>query len=115
MTVSLSVLHLRVLRILLVTSAAVVLATAITGQSPHLQDGIPMRDGDWSNDADKFSFVILGDKTSGGEGKWPIYDRAVDVKSRPKSVDTIRGLRPHRNYSYSQIFRSYRQTCILNI
>ena len=25
-----------------------------------------------------FSFAILGDKTSGGEGKWPIYDRAVD-------------------------------------
>ncbi len=43
-----------------------------------LQDKIPMRDGAWSNDADKFSFAILGDKTSGGEGKWPIYDRAVE-------------------------------------
>ncbi len=49
------------------------------GQAPSFrQDAIPMRDGDWTNDADKFSFVILGDKTSGGEGKWPIYDRAVD-------------------------------------
>ena len=27
---------------------------------------------------DKFHFAILGDKTSGGEGKWPIFDRAVD-------------------------------------
>lgn len=25
-----------------------------------------------------FSFAILGDKTSGGEGQWPVYDRAVD-------------------------------------
>lgn len=39
---------------------------------------IPLINAAWSNDADKFSFVILGDKTSGGEGKWPIYDRAVD-------------------------------------
>jgi len=25
-----------------------------------------------------FTFAVLGDKTSGGEGKWPIYDAAVD-------------------------------------
>ena len=28
---------------------------------------------------EKFSFAILGDKTSAGEGKWPIFDRAVDA------------------------------------
>ncbi|MBW7866421.1 MAG: metallophosphoesterase, partial [Candidatus Hydrogenedentes bacterium] len=28
---------------------------------------------------EKFTFAILGDKTSGGEGKWPIFDRAVDA------------------------------------
>jgi hypothetical protein len=36
--------------------------------------GGPLR----ADNADAFSFAILGDKTSGGEGKWPIYDRAVD-------------------------------------
>jgi hypothetical protein len=47
-------------------------------QRPELADDLPLIDKPWSNDSDKFSFVILGDKTSGGEGKWPIYDRAVD-------------------------------------
>lgn len=52
--------------------------TLAPAQRPALADDLPLIDGDWSNDSDKFSFVILGDKTSGGEGKWPIYDRAVD-------------------------------------
>ncbi len=45
----------------------------------------------WSTDADKFSFAILGDKTSGGEGKWPIYDRAVDAMNllAPDFVVTV--------------------------
>ncbi|HOC67687.1 MAG: hypothetical protein BWX80_01419 [Candidatus Hydrogenedentes bacterium ADurb.Bin101] len=32
----------------------------------------------WQQECDSFSFAILGDKTSGGEGKWPIFDRAVN-------------------------------------
>lgn len=48
-------------------------------QRPDLTDDLPLLDQTWSNDSDKFTFAILGDKTSGGEGKWPIYDRAVDA------------------------------------
>ncbi|OPZ73536.1 MAG: hypothetical protein BWY83_00042 [bacterium ADurb.Bin478] len=36
----------------------------------------PLIAGHWPQ-AEKFSFAVLGDKTSGGEGKWPIFDRAV--------------------------------------
>ena len=50
----------------------------------------PLIAGDWPH-ADKFSFAVLGDKTSGGEGKWPIYDRAVqDVNQlAPDFVMTV--------------------------
>ena len=51
---------------------------AIAGaQRPELPQDIPLIDAAWDNPADNFNFVILGDKTSGGEGKWPIYDEAV--------------------------------------
>lgn len=50
-----------------------------SGQSPALDGRVPLIDRPWTHDEEKFSFVILGDKTSGGEGKWPIYDRAVDA------------------------------------
>lgn len=52
---------------------------ALPAQRPALPDDLPLIDSPWTNDAGKFSFAILGDKTSGGEGKWPIYDRAVDA------------------------------------
>ena len=39
---------------------------------------IPIIGEGWESSEGSFSFVILGDKTSGGEGKWPIFDRAVD-------------------------------------
>lgn len=56
-----------------------ILAALAPAQRPDLPGDLPLLDAPWTNDADKFSFVILGDKTSGGEGKWPIYDRAVDA------------------------------------
>ncbi len=31
----------------------------------------------WQTEGSSFSFAILGDKTSGGEDKWPLFDRAV--------------------------------------
>lgn len=57
----------------------VLCALTTHGQRPELAGDLPLIDKPWPNDSDKFSFVILGDKTSGGEGKWPIYDRAVDA------------------------------------
>ena len=46
----------------------------VAGQGP-----VPLIEGAWPAAGDQFSFAILGDKTSGGEGKWPIFDRAVDA------------------------------------
>lgn len=64
---------------------------------PTLPAGkLPLLDAEWSNDGDKFSFVVLGDKTSGGEGKWPIYDRAVDQINllRPDFVVSVGDMIP---------------------
>jgi 3',5'-cyclic AMP phosphodiesterase CpdA len=80
----------------------ILLALAITGiaaapaQRPALADDLPLLDKSWSNDSEKFSFVILGDKTSGGEGKWPIYDRAVDSINllKPDFVITVGDMIP---------------------
>lgn len=47
-------------------------------EAPEFTPGrVPVFGAQWQEDSGDFSFVILGDKTSGGEGKWPIYDRAV--------------------------------------
>ncbi len=57
----------------------VCLAAAFAAAGQHW-DAYPLLDGVWpSTSGEKFSFVVLGDKTSGGEGKWPIFDRAIDT------------------------------------
>ncbi|HQM47454.1 MAG TPA: metallophosphoesterase [Candidatus Hydrogenedentes bacterium] len=62
-----------VLGVLFVASAA------FPQQSPRPQQ-YPLLEGQWpASDGGKFSFVILGDKTSGGEGQWPVFDRAVEA------------------------------------
>lgn len=55
----------------------VALATA-TAQAPDFPDRIPLVERPFSNDPDKFSFAIIGDKTGGGLDKWPVFDRAID-------------------------------------
>lgn len=47
-------------------------------QAPELPAGAPTVQQPFTNDQDKFSFAILGDKTGGGQDKWPIFDRAID-------------------------------------
>lgn len=73
-----------------------VACTAAVAQRPQFAEDLPLIDGPWTNDADKFSFAILGDKTSGGEGKWPIYDRAVDAINllNPDFVITVGDMIP---------------------
>ena len=72
--------QVRLRALVLLTLALVAFHACAIAQPPQLPDGkIPLIDRPWSADSDKFSFAILGDKTSGGEGKWPIYDRAVDA------------------------------------
>lgn len=61
-----------ILALLFLASAAVAGQPGFSSERVPLV-GTPLHDGSGS-----FSFAVLGDKTSGGEGKWPIYDRAVD-------------------------------------
>lgn len=73
------------------------LALPAFAERPALPEGkLPLLDAEWSNDGDKFNFVVLGDKTSGGEGKWPIYDRAVDQINllRPDFVVSVGDMIP---------------------
>ncbi|MFO7974074.1 MAG: metallophosphoesterase [Candidatus Hydrogenedentota bacterium] len=60
--------------------AVTVLMAAAAAQEVLSPEQYPLLEGRWPDaDDQKFSFAILGDKTSGGEGKWPIFDRAVDA------------------------------------
>ena len=47
-------------------------------QVPELPAGAPTVQHPFTKDQDKFSFAILGDKTGGGQDKWPIFDRAIN-------------------------------------
>ena len=63
-------------------AAAFVLCVAIIGtataQSPEFPDRMPIVERPFSEDPDKFSFAIIGDKTGGGLDKWPVFDRSID-------------------------------------
>ena len=61
-------------------TAACVLSIAITipAQSPEFPERMPIVERPFSDDPDKFTFAIIGDKTGGGLDKWPVFDRAID-------------------------------------
>ena len=63
-------------------AAAFVLCVAITipapAQSPEFPERMPIVERPFSEDSDKFSFAIIGDKTGGGLDKWPVFDRSID-------------------------------------
>ena len=63
-------------------AAAVVLCLAITAivraETPNFPERMPIVERPFSEDPDKFSFAIIGDKTGGGLDKWPVFDRAID-------------------------------------
>ena len=51
---------------------------AVTAQTPNFPERMPIVEREFSDDPDKFSFAIIGDKTGGGLDKWPVFDRAID-------------------------------------
>ena len=61
--------------------AVLVLCLAITSnaaaQAPDFPDRMPIVERPFSDDPDKFSFAIIGDKTGGGRDKWHVFDRAI--------------------------------------
>lgn len=61
------------------TLALLCLGTPLHGVAApqFVPEQAPVLGDSWQAEAASFTFAILGDKTSGGEGKWPIFDRAV--------------------------------------
>lgn len=58
----------------------IILATVVTStaQKPNFPEGMPIVERPFTDDPDKFTFAIIGDKTGGGRDKWHIFDRAID-------------------------------------
>lgn len=52
--------------------------TSINAQRPEFPERMPIVERTFSNDPDKFTFAIIGDKTGGGLDKWHIFDRSID-------------------------------------
>jgi hypothetical protein len=59
--------------------AALSVFAAWAADSPQPFAGLPLVGDATPHPGERFSFAIVGDKTSGGEGKWPIFDCAVDA------------------------------------
>lgn len=49
-----------------------------TAQAPDFPERMSIVERPFSDDPDKFTFAIIGDKTGGGYDKWPVFDRAID-------------------------------------
>ena len=49
-----------------------------TAQKPNFPERMPIVERPFSDDPDKFTFAIIGDKTGGGLDKWPVFNRAID-------------------------------------
>ena len=50
----------------------------LTAQTPNFPERMPIVERPFSDDPDKFTFAIIGDKTGGGYDKWHVFDRAID-------------------------------------
>ncbi len=66
-----------VLRVFTVLLLCLVIAGSVAAQAPDFPDRMPIVERPFSEDPDKFTFAIIGDKTGGGLDKWHIFDRAI--------------------------------------
>ncbi len=55
-----------------------VITAAGIAQTPDFPERMSIVERPFSDDPDKFTFAIIGDKTGGGYDKWPVFDRAID-------------------------------------
>ena len=62
--------------VLLLLSLTLTLSS--TAQKPNFPERMPIVERPFTDDPDKFTFAIIGDKTGGGQDKWHIFDRAID-------------------------------------
>ena len=66
-----------VVRLLSILAVFLSITTALEAETPSFPDRVPMVERPFSDDPDKFSFAIVGDKTGGGRDKWHVFDRAI--------------------------------------
>ena len=68
----------RLLKIVVIPAISLVLIATGVAQTPNFPERTPIVEREFSDDPDKFSFAIIGDKTGGGLDKWHVFDRAID-------------------------------------
>ncbi len=66
------------LKIVVIPAICLALIATVIAQTPNFPERMPIVERPFSDDPDKFSFAIIGDKTGGGLDKWPVFDRAID-------------------------------------
>ena len=67
-----------ILKILVTLVLPLTIIATTVAQKPNFPERTPLVERPFSDDPDKFTFAIIGDKTGGGLDKWPIFDRAID-------------------------------------
>ncbi len=70
--------YAHMLRIIVIPVLCLTIITTTTAQKPDFPERMPIVERPFSDDPDKFTFAIIGDKTGGGLDKWHIFDRAID-------------------------------------
>ena len=68
----------RILKIMATLVLYIATTAVTTAQTPNFPERTPVVERPFSDDPDKFSFAIIGDKTGGGLDKWPVFDRSID-------------------------------------
>ena len=66
----------KILVVLLFQTLIIIVSTY--AQRPDFPEGMPIVDRTFTDDPDKFTYAIIGDKTGGGLNKWHIFDRSID-------------------------------------
>lgn len=66
-----------ILRMLTALAVFFSITATVKAETPRFPPRIPMVERPFSDDPDKFSFAIIGDKTGGGKDKWHVFDRAI--------------------------------------
>ncbi len=67
----------QILKIFVVLLVCLAITSSAAAQAPDFPDRMPIVERPFSEDPDKFSFAIIGDKTGGGLDKWHVFDRAI--------------------------------------
>ncbi len=70
--------YIHIIMIIMVFVLCFGIIVTTPAQKPNFPDQIPIVERPFTDDPDKFTFAIIGDKTGGGLDKWHVFDRAID-------------------------------------